>query len=143
MKHKFTVEYSEHFGYSIIAILKDGKPFWEEIPEAKKNFRFGVKKAKMVVECIKIIRDFYSSGGKKPARDTYKNYSICYKEGFSINMRWKPYPYITLYRTNEIKDNDIIVIQKDSRSLCFGRAKAKSLDILFKEIKDFAKRRSV
>ena len=76
MKHKYTVEYSECFGDSIIEILKDGKPFYDDIPGPKDHFRFKVKKAIMVDKCNKIIRDFYTSDGKKPSREKYEGYTI-------------------------------------------------------------------
>jgi hypothetical protein len=52
-----TREIRESFyeGYPVVEVLKDGGP----VHGYDSNFRFGVRKAQMIVSCLEVLRDFW------------------------------------------------------------------------------------
>lgn len=94
----------------VLEILKDGKPFWEDFPWAKKHFRFGVEKALTLMTAFPVIEEFYNHDGREPnTPDPIKLKSSRYcpmcrirrYNGFTRKGRFinRPYLEITGYDT--------------------------------------------
>tara|TARA_B100000315_G_scaffold169872_1_gene158480 strand:- start:2180 stop:2683 length:504 start_codon:yes stop_codon:yes gene_type:complete len=131
MPTKFEVKYSRHHGYPTIEILKNGEPFWEELPGAKKHFRFGVKKSIAILACMHVIKNFYETEAKEPIMpnhveiDNHKwnvQCTIRRYNGFKIYGKWMDKPYLEIQETKPIK---------------FGHLKAQAIVELEKTIEKF------
>jgi len=122
---EFTHVFSSYKGNPIMEILKNDEPFWEDLPGAKKNFRFGTKKAHMLLDCIPIIQEFYHSKGIIPnitkSQITVRNSLIGCKVSRHV---WYGHPYL------RIVDDNMNLIN-------FGLLKSKSIIELKDTIKHF------
>ena len=122
---EFTHVFSSYKGNPIMEILKNDEPFWEDLPGAKKNFRFGTNKAHMLLDCIPIIQEFYHSKGVIPnitdSQITVRNSIIGCKVVRHVSY---VHPYL------KIVDNNMNVIN-------FGLLKSKSIIELKHMIKHF------
>ena len=122
---EFTHVFSSYKGNPIMEILKNGDPFWEDLPGAKKNFRFGTQKAHMLLDCIPIIQEFYHSKGIIPNITQppiiVSNSIIECKVSRHV---WNGHPYL------KIVDDNMKVIN-------FGLLKSKSIIELKHKIKHF------
>ena len=118
---RFTYNSSIYKGNLIMEIFKDGEPFWEDLPGAKKHFRFGSKKAHMILNCMPIIHKFFQSDGRIPNEENTDETS-----GLRCKIR-------RLYH----KGNPYLKIEACDKTLNFGLLKSKSIIELEREIKMF------
>ena len=117
---QFKIVYSRYRSSPTIELLKDGEPFWEDIPGAKKHFRFGVNKAILILACIKPIKEFNDSDGRRPKAEGTKVQSkewgtqcdLKRHKGFNRRGTWYDKPYL------EIRATDFIA---------FGQLKAQAI----------------
>jgi hypothetical protein len=127
---QFEIVHSRYRGSPTIELLKDGEPFWEDIPGAKKHFRFGVNKAILILACIKTIKEFNDSGGRRPTAKETRVHSkewciqcdLRRHKGFNKRGTWYDSPYL------EIRAAD---------SIAFGQLKARAIVQHEKNIKRF------
>ena len=126
----------------MIEILQDGKPFWEDLPGAKDHFRFGLKKATLILTCLDAIMDFYTSDGCKPeapivisSKKWQTRCSVRRHEGFERDGKWYDKPYLELENPDE-QDTRV-------RPLKFGYLKATAIVYLTHSIKEFVTKRRI
>lgn len=87
----------------LMEILKDGGPFWEDLPGAKRYFKFGIGKAETLLDAIPIIEIFNESKGREPNTPDPKiieNPKYCPRcsirryNGFMKGTTWVDRPYL-------------------------------------------------
>ncbi|MFC1701282.1 hypothetical protein ACFL1J_00805 [Pseudomonadota bacterium] len=92
-------------------ILRNGKPFWEELPWAKDHFSFGRRKAILLLSCLDTIRAFHDSDGVQPGpeeekttrnMETLKEIKIRYFNGFKLHGNWVDRPHLMVVE-NQIR----------------------------------------
>jgi hypothetical protein len=121
----YTYKYSEQYmGIPIMEILKDGEPFWEDLPGAKTHFRFGIEKAYMLLNCMPKIKEFNeSAGGIGINVSQYRNENNIYNFQCNIcRLYWNGHPYLKI---------------EDCKTINFGLLKSESIIELEDEIKMF------
>lgn len=113
-------------------ILRNGEPFWEEIPEAKDHFSFGRRKAILILSCLDTIRDFHDSDGARPDAgeanpktnaEPPEEARVRNLSGFKLKGRWVDRPYL------EIRDKQ--------KRIGLGMMKARAVLELEGEIRRF------
>ena len=67
----FTLIEEEFRGNTIVEILKDGEPFWENLAGAGRHFSFGQLKASAILRCMAVIERFVDTDGKYPSDGYY------------------------------------------------------------------------
>ena len=116
----------------IVEILKNGTPFWEELPESKDHFSFGYKKAVLLLSCFDTIKAFHDSCGKEPPPGRVETIGhsgfagrveIRRFEGFKSRGAWVNRPYLE--------------IATEGSRIGLGMMKAKALLELQGEIQQF------
>lgn len=130
----YSVEESIFESHPILILLKDGEPVFEEA-EHIKRLRFGIKKAKMIINTMAQIEIFFNSNGTKPPKNSeiYINqgkYDItCYcikRNNFRRNNTIIKRPYLKIWSSNT--------------RIGFGLVKAEGLIVLKDQIEDFIRR---
>ena len=130
----YSVEESIFEGHPILILLKDGEPVFEEA-EHIRRLRFGIKKAKMIINTMAQIERFFNSKGANPPKDSKIN----------INQGIYDIPCYCIKRNN-FRRNDIIIerpylqIHNNNTSIGFGLVKAEGLIVLKDQIEDFIRR---
>ena len=121
-------------GNPILTLLKDGEPLFEEA-EHIRGLKFGIKKAKMIINTMAQIEVFFNSNGAKPLHDIEINippgkYDIsccCVKcIGFTIGGIIIDRPYLKIW--------------SNRTHIGFGLVKAEGLITLKDQIEDFIRR---
>ena len=122
-------------GNRIVEILKDGEPFWENLPGACKHFSFGLSKATAILSCMPAIRKFVDTNGQYPS------------SGYYVEMPcpWKPTVFQVSRERNfettfgQFVQSPYLEIrnQNTDRALKFGMLKAEALLELHHEIATF------
>ena len=118
----------------ILILLKDGEPVFDEA-EHIKGLRFGIKKAKMIINTMVQIEEFFNSKGVKPQKDSEINippskYDIsCYC-----------IKYIGFPRGGTIIERPYLRIRSNNTRIGFGLVKAEGLITLKDQIKDFIRK---
>lgn len=145
-----------------IEILKNGNQFWDDLPGAKKPFKFDVYQAKRLLASMSVIKEFLSHEGRRPSNPDWRiipDHDDCLiKRIPKFTIKGKKYdnPYLEigglagkLYlkkgRINEINGEigfDDIDWEKSEPSdpVRFGLLKADALIILEKDIESFINR---
>ena len=131
MTSEFTIKRSRFHGSPTIEILKDGEPFWEDLPSAKKHFTFGVKKAILLLGCIDEIKNFVDSKGENPV--TFKPIGV-------KSQKWKTECELRRYdgfkRFGAWAERPYLEIQSET-TIRFGLLKAEAILLLQVEIQNF------
>jgi hypothetical protein len=60
----FSLREGTYEGYAVVEVLKDGGP----VHGYDSNFRFGVRKAQIIVTCLEVLRDFWHASEKARLR---------------------------------------------------------------------------
>jgi len=118
----------------IFILLKDGEPVFEEA-EYIRGLRFGIKKAKMIINSMAQIEIFFNSEGANPPNDIeiyidqgkYDIPCYCIKRN---NFR----------RNNTIIERPFLKIHSNDTNIGFGLVKAEGLITLKDQIEDFIRR---
>ena len=130
--HVYSSKLSIHRGRPIFEILKDGQPFWEDLPGAKDHFSFGIDKAVLLLICMPLIEQFLDSTDLdlkllKPREMTDAasgdSCTITGYPGFKRHGAWVEKPYLEI---------------TGKKKIAFGRLKADAISILQNEIRKFA-----
>ena len=130
--HSFSTRRGRHFGNATIEILKDGDPFWEDLPGAKDHFRFGVEKAILILSCMREIKQFFDSERYKSVspkrteidnRNWRRSFDLFLHGGFKRGDVWIDRPYLEI---------------RGDKNIAFGRLKAEAIILLEKELERFA-----
>lgn len=130
----YSVEESIFEGHPILILLKDGEPVFEEA-EHIRRLRFGIKKAKMIINTMAQIEIFFNSNGAKPQNDI-KIYINNGKHDISCYC----------IKRNNFRRNDTIIerpflqIHNNGTSIGFGLVKAEGLIVVKDQIEDFIRR---
>ena len=122
----YTYEYSKQYrGIPIMEILKDGEPFWEDLPGAITHFSFGIEKAYMMLNCMPIINEFYESAGRTGINvDQYRNENNIYNLQCNIRRRYyQMHPYLQIIYFNPLnfgllKSESIIELEDKIEKFC-------------------------
>ncbi len=108
-KHWFSVVESRWRGEPVLEILQDGRPFHVVLDGHKSRFRFGVRKARMLLACLREIRVFYASGGTLPvtldpltvhSRPWQCDCMLSRHEGFKRGGHWQAKPWLKIASGN-------------------------------------------
>ncbi len=119
-------------GNPTLEILKNGEPFWEELPGSKRQFIFGVRKALLISACYDYIEKYVDTNGlmcegmsniaiKNDERktDCVINFHTGFKKSNGARVES---PYMEIVGTTKIS---------------FGLKKAEALLLLKHELKNF------
>lgn len=130
----YSFEETTYEGHPILTLLRDGEPVFEEA-EHIRGLKFGIKKAKMIINSMAQIEIFFNSNGANPPKDS-KIY---------INQGKYDIPCYCIKRNN-FRRNDIIIdnpflqIHSNDTSIGFGLVKAEGLITLKDQIEDFIRK---
>lgn len=134
---RFEIIYDTYKDSEIIEILKDGKPFWEDLPDAKDHFRFGKNKAKMLLTCFDEIKQFQGADGYLPDESLNKPIqSNLYGKTCLIRLKYhKGAPYLEITdATQQIKTTK----KSNKKKIGIGRMKSEAIIDLYNKISDFS-----
>lgn len=124
----YSFEETTYEGHPILILLKDRNPVFG-------GLRFGIKKAKMIINTMAQIEIFFNSNGANPPKDS-KIY---------INQGKYDMPCYCIKRIN-FRINDSIIeksflqIHNNGTSIGFGLIKAEGLITLKDQIEDFIRK---
>ena len=130
----YSFEETTYEGHPILILLKDGEPVFEEA-EHIRGLKFGIKKAKMIINSMAQIEIFFNSGGANLPNDIE----------IYINQGKYDIPCYCIKRNN-FRRNDIIIdspylqIHSNGTSIGFGLVKAEGLITLKDQIEDFIRK---
>ena len=131
----YSVKETTYEGHPILRILKDGNPVFRDYI---RELRFGIKKAKMIINSMAQIEIFFNSNGANPPKNTK----------IHINQGKYDMPCYCIKRINfRINDTTIdksfLEIHSDDTRIGFGKVKAEGLIILKDQIEDFIRRNDI
>ena len=112
----------------ILILLKDRNPVFG-------GLRFGIKKAKMIINSMAQIEIFFKSNGASPPKESKININ----QG-KYNMPCYCIKHINFQINNFIIEKSFLEIHSNGTSIGFGLVKAEGLIILKDEIEDFIRR---
>ncbi len=118
----------------ILILLKDGEPVFEEA-EHIKGLRFGIKKAKMIINTMAQIEIFFNSKGANPP----KNFKICINQG-KYDIPCYCIKRIGFPRRGTTIEKPYLKIWTNNKRIGFGLVKAEGLITLKNEIEDFIRK---
>ena len=121
-------------GNPILILLKDTEPVFEEA-EHIRGLGFGVKKAKMIINAMAQIEEFFNSKGEKPPRDFEINIPPCEYDVSCCCVK-----YISFPREGIIIEKPYLKIQSNNTCIGFGLVKAEGLITLKNQIEDFIRK---
>ena len=129
---QYSIREGTYKGNPYIEILRNELPFFDDI-SFKKEFKFGLNKAKMIITCIDIIYLFSITDGQKPeAGVTY-----CINNGIlNIDCYYKKQDEFTTSFGKRV-EKPYLVLESESTSKGFGLQKAEALLLLKEGIKEF------
>ena len=112
----------------ILILLKDRNPVFG-------GLRFGIKKAKMIIDTMAQIEIFFNSKGAKLPKDSKININ----QG-KYNMPCYCIKHINFRINDFIIEKSFLEIHSNGTSIGFGLVKAEGLIILRDQIEDFIRR---
>ncbi len=132
--HQFSTREYYFNIHPMIEILVDNQP-WGLVFPYDEHFKFGTKKARLILASLDLISDFVESDGLRPKYN--KVISIFDDElgircdcttypGFKIKGIYRPYPYMK--------------IESEQTNIGFGLTKAEALLVVERRIEAFVKR---
>jgi len=130
----YSFEEDIYEGHPILILLKDGEPVFEEA-EHIRGLRFGIKKAKMIINTMAQIEIFFNSNGANPPRD-----SEIYIPPGKYNISCYCIKYIGFPRGRTTIEKPYLKIWSNNTSIGFGLVKAEGLITLKNEIEDFIRK---
>ncbi len=97
----YSIHHRRYKGSKVLEILKDGEPFWEDIPDAQKHFSFGTRKAVLFLGAQKLMREFVENEGRldeelQHAVTSWGDCQVTLYSGFERKGRWIDRPYLRL-----------------------------------------------
>ena len=130
----YSFEETTYKGHPILILLKDRNPVFDEAGFIR-GLKFGIKKAKMIINTMAQIERFFNSNGANPPRDS------------KIYINQSKYD-ISCYcmKRNNFRRNDTIIerpflkIHSNDTSIGFGLIKAEGLIALKDQIEDFIRK---
>ncbi len=124
--------YEDH---PIFRVLKDGNPvFGDYIRE----LRFGIKKAKMIINSMAQIEIFFNSNGANPPKNT----EIHINQG-KYNMSCYCIKRINFRINDTTIDKSFLEIHSNNTRIGFGMVKTEGLIILKDQIEDFIRKNDI
>jgi len=130
----YSFEEDIYEGHPILILLKDEEPVFEEA-EHIRGLRFGIKKAKIIVNTMAQIEIFFNSNGANPTRD-----SEIYIPPGKYNISCYCIKYIGFPRGGTTIEKPYLKIWSNNTSIGFGLVKAEGLITLKNEIEDFIRK---
>ena len=135
----YSLEETTYKDHPVLRLLKDGNPV---LGDNLKGLRFGIKKAKMIINAMAQIEIFFNSNGANPSMNTE----------IHINQGKYDMPCYCIKRIN-FQIRDIIInraylkIRSNNRSnnisIGFGLVKAEGLITLKDQIEDFIRKNDI
>jgi hypothetical protein len=121
-------------GNPILILLKDIEPVFDEA-EHIKGLKFGIKKAKMIINTMAQIEVFFNSNGANPPED----FEIYVDQG-KYDMPCYCVKRINFRINNFTIDKSFLEIHSNDTKIGFGLVKAEGLIILKGQIEDFIRK---
>jgi len=118
--------------HPILILLKDRNTVFED---RIKGLKFGIKKAKMIINTMAQIEIFFNSKGANPPKDSKININ----QG-KYNMPCYCIKHINFRINNFIIEKSFLEIHSNGTSIGFGLVKAEGLIVLKDQIEDFIRR---
>ena len=135
--HVFSIKEETHRGNPVIEILVDGD-IWKSQFGYDEHFRFGLRKAKMLIAGMDTIEKFYNSGGKYP--DPGEEIDISDENS---GIYCKCTRFIGFEKGNDDIDRPYLkFVDKYKNKIGIGLNKANALLDLGDEIKQFIEKHS-
>jgi len=130
----YSFENGTYEGNPFLILFKDGKPVFDEA-EHIKGLKFGIKKAKMIINAMTQIEEFFNSKGVKPPKD-----SEIYIPPGKYNIPCQCRKYSDFQRGDFIIERPYLRIWDNYARIGFGLVKAEGLITLKNQIEDFIKK---
>ena len=130
----YSFEEATYRSNPILILLKDGEPVFEEA-EHIRGLKFGIKKAKMIINTMIQIEEFFNSKGKKPPRDLEINIPPGKYDISCCCIKCIGFP-----RGSIIIERPYLKIRSNNTHIGFGLVKAEGLISLKDQIEDFIRR---
>jgi hypothetical protein len=134
MTNKYTIKESTYKNHPVIIPLYDGK----EIHELDPDFQFGISKAKILISCMDIIKEFLAYRENEKLDETNKS---VIRNNLLINYR---YNNSFIGKFNKKVNKQVLHFWWENRygsdGIRFGRKKAEAIYYLESEIKNWIKK---
>jgi len=130
----YKLEETTYGNHPILILLKDGEPVFDEAGFIR-GLRFGIKKAKMIINAMAKIEIFFKSKGANPP----KNSEIYINQG-KYDMPCYCKKYIDFKRGGTIIEKPYLKIWSNDTSIGFGLVKAEGLIALKDQIENFIRK---
>ena len=130
----YSFEETTYKGHPILVLLKDRNSVFDEAGFIR-ELRFGIKKAKMIINTMAQIEIFFNSNGSKPQNDI----KIYINQG-KYDMPCDCIKRNNFRRNDKIIDKPYLKIWSNNTSIGFGLVKAEGLIVLKDQIEDFIRR---
>ena len=130
----YSFEEATYKSNPILILLKNGEPVFEEA-EHIRGLRFGIKKAKMIINTMAQIEVFFNSEGAKPSKD-----SEIYIPPSKYNISCYCIKYIGFPRGGTTIEKPYLKIWSNNTHIGLGLVKAEGLITLKGQIEDFIRR---
>lgn len=114
-----------------IEVLVDGNE-WGSVFDYDEHFRFGLRKAQMVLDGMLIIEEFSNSEGAKPPLEKIIQLDVKEFEELIECIRHDEFKYY-----NKVIEKPYLTLIGNNNDFSFGLEKAKALILLEDEIRDF------
>ena len=121
-------------GHPILILLKDRNPVFDEAGFIR-GLKFGIKKAKMIINTMAQIERFFNSNGANPPKDS----EICIDQG-KYDMPCYCIKRNNFRRNDTIIERPFLKIRSNNTRIGFGLVKAEGLITLKDQIEDFIRK---
>ena len=130
----YSFEETTYEGHPILILLKDREPVFDEA-EYIGGLKFGIKKAKMIINSMAQIEIFFNSNGAKPPNDIE-----IYIDRGKYDIPCYCRKYTNFLRRNFRIEKPYLKIWSSGTSIGFGLVKAEGLITLKDQIEDFIRK---
>lgn len=132
----FTPVLKEFNGAPVFEILRNGKPWNDELPFAgKKHFSFGVRKARSIIQSEALIRQYVGSMGAEPRLLDVADLGYVPDTNISSLKVTKHGPFHN--PAGILIDKNYLQLTMDDELFSFGLTKAQAIVGLFDDIRKF------